>query len=118
MTEFRRNRIPTSCIPDWDWAEQYQCEPLVEAEVGGRYRIHYRHTQRHYVRPVSKSVTVLAVFDELVVVRFDEPTEDAAGILRWEAAVERRSGFVALRPEVTATADADAPVEQLSAPDL
>lgn len=28
MNGFRRNRIPTSCIPDW--AAQYEFEPVVE----------------------------------------------------------------------------------------
>ena len=117
-----RSRKPMTLIPDWadqyDIA-QYQYVPFVEPEVGKRFSIQYCHTLSEYSRPIPRDVTVLAIFDELVVVRFDQPTEDATGVLRTEAAVDRKMRFVALhRAEMTAATDPDTPVEELSTPDL
>lgn len=110
-----RSRKPMTLIPDWAAqydVEQYQCVPYVEPEVGKRFSIHYRHTLPEYSRPVPRDVTVLAIFDELVVVQFDQPTEDAAGVLRTQAAIDRKTPFVALRStEVAATADTNAEPE-------
>lgn len=102
-----RSRKPMTLIPDWAAqydVEQYQCVPFVEPEVGKRFSIHYRHTLPEYSRPVPRTVTVLAIFDELVVVQFDQPTEDAAGVLRTQAAVDRKTLFVVSHGAKVATA--------------
>ena len=98
---------------NWDEGG-YHCEPIqfVEPEVGGVYRMAYAFSRRG-------NVTVLGVFDELVVVRHERPKEDGGGYMSFEEAVVRRkASFSLVGTEVTSATDADTPVEQLSAPDL
>lgn len=101
MNEFRRNRIPTSCIPDW--AEQYQCSPYVDPEVGKHYVM--QHNRFTY------AVEVIGVFAELIVVRHQKAIRPG----RFEEAVGRYfASFFEIPPlgsEATSTTDADAQPE-------
>lgn len=107
MTGFRRDRVPTSCIPDWasqyeGW-DQYQYSPYVDPKVGLHYIM--QHNRLTY------AVEVLGVFDELIVVR--HKTHIRPG--RYEEAVNRYfASFFEIPPlgsEVASTADTDAQPE-------
>lgn len=91
---------------DWDEGG-YQCEPIVEVEpeVGGVYRMLYAFRRRGHV-------TVLGIFDELIVVRYQHGKQDGAGYMSFEEAVVRRNAtFTLLSTEMASTTDADTSVE-------
>lgn len=110
MKGFRHDRIPTSCIPDWDsqysgWGE-YQCSPYVTPKAGLHYVMHFGRL----IRPVK----VLGIFEELIVVRYNDPLKTIDGIVFEEAVPRHRASFFeipSLGAEMTPTADTDAQPE-------
>lgn len=85
----------------------YRCEPIVEVEpeVGGVYRMQYAFRRRGHV-------TVLGIFDELIVVRYQHGKDDGGGYMSFEEAVVRRNAtFTLLSSEVAPTTDANTSVE-------
>lgn len=91
---------------NWDEGG-YHCEPIqhVEPEVGGTYRMQYAFSRRGLV-------TVLGVFEELVVVRHERGELDGGGYMSFEEAVVRRNASFSLcGSKVAAATNTDAPVE-------
>lgn len=85
------------------WNDEYSCTPYVDPKVGLHYIM--QHNRFTY------AVEVLGVFDELIVVRHQNPIRPG----RFEEAVGRYFASFFEIPtsgsEVATTADADTPVE-------
>lgn len=88
------------------WNEEYQCTPYVAPKAG----LHYVMQHGRLTRPVK----VLGIFDELIVVRYNDPLKTIDGTVFEEAVPRHRASFFEIPTsgsEVATTADADAPVE-------
>lgn len=88
------------------WNEEYSCTPYIEPKTGLHYIMQYARC--------TQPVLILGVFDELIVVRYNEGRKTYAGLVYEEAVSRRHASFFeipALGAVMTSATDADAPEE-------